>query len=633
MGVNKKVLVISIITLSLFFSFAGIYALTSGSEVSTDISVVSKGEVAYIYKSAKLIDYNIVSMFNESHLKVDFISEDSLKDDSLNGYKIIFVNDERFHKNIPVDKHNSIISNYYMGSETGLTDNDGVSKLSSREPLNVNFKGKYQQVYTSAIDSSRNYLQYYYLDKNNKVRTLNRYAGTYSSGSGSNFGDVISFVEKGSTLGNGKKSQGRICFYGIVDSDYWTQNARKLFKDCINYAGSIGEFQIIICSNNNECNDNIPRTRDICINLGTSQSYCLNEEGNSSIGCSSDIQCDDENSSTKDVCLNPAKPESMCLHNVIGNVEIADLSGNSTANSITIRFNVLNNAQEHNVSIKEIFVRKINDGWVNLGKDQRTYTFTNLSSSKNYTIFVKVVDSLDRTSNEKSVSILTNNIFVNNSTNTSNGGNSSSGNSTSNNSTNNNSSSGNSTNGGGSGGNSTSNSSSGGGSGNSTSGNSTSGNSSNNNSSSGNSTSGGSGSSGGGSSGGSGGGGGSSSTTTTSTSPGITGLTPGFSFCSILWQCGEWSACDNGFQTRTCTWPQDKCKPDEGLRPDERRVCEGNSGGGSRNETDQPATSPPTNRFGVTGSAIREFFGNPATWIAIIILLGVISYVIYYYRK
>jgi len=635
---KRDILVVLSIGIFLALGVSGIYALSLGNDVNVNIGINNSenksADVAYLYKSEKLIDNNIVKLFNNSGLIVEFVNEKDFEKKLTGGnYNVIFVGDERFYKNIPIEKYNSIITNYYLGGELGITDRDGVSKLSSREPLNVNFKGDYLQVYTSAIDSNRNYLNYYYLDKNNKVKTLMRYAGTYSSGSGSNFGDVISFIEKGKILGNGKTSEGRVCFYGIVQSDYWTENAKRLFDDCLAFSSESQDSEVIICSANLECNDGINKTNDICINPGTTSSFCSNEE----FECVNDLSCNDNNPNTRDSCV-----ANSCSYEIIEEVSIEDVKESSTANSITINFSVINPG---NLSIKNIIIKKNNDSSISLSGSSRNYVFNNLKPSTNYTISVKSKDSLDRESDEVVLVVSTKAVVINgnsSSGNSTSGSNSSSGNSSSGNSTSGSNGSGNQTNNNSSSGNtgnssSGNNSSSGGSNGNSSSGNSTSGNQTNNNSSSGNTgnSSNGNNSSSSGSNGNNGGsssGGGSVSTTTTS-QPSVS-LSPGFSFCSTLWECSEWESCINGQQTRTCTWDQTKCKPEEALRPKERQACtDDGNGGGSSDEEDVGAQEPSGGNLALTGAAIRDLAGKPATWIVIILLIGIIVGSVYYYNK
>ncbi|RLI96352.1 MAG: hypothetical protein DRP00_05425, partial [Candidatus Aenigmatarchaeota archaeon] len=208
-------------------------------------------DIAYIYKKNFKIDNNILDVFNNMGLTYDLIDEKTLPID-FSDYKLIFVGDERFkHENqIPIEEHPTIIANYYFGKEFGLTDNDGISKLAATKPLSVKQDHQIIQVYTQAKYSGKSIsLPYYYLDDENKAPGMETSARTYTGNSnGYDFGDVISYANAGTHLTNGKTTQAKICFYGIIESDYWTPAARDLFKDCIG-------FVAITCENDNDCPD------------------------------------------------------------------------------------------------------------------------------------------------------------------------------------------------------------------------------------------------------------------------------------------------------------------------------------------------------------------------------------------
>ncbi|HLC31971.1 MAG TPA: hypothetical protein VJK51_04865 [Candidatus Nanoarchaeia archaeon] len=76
-------------------------------------------------------------------------------------------------------------------------------------------------------------LPYYFLDEKNKAPPLVQIAATQPSSSGKKFGDVISYGAAGITLLNGKKLNKNLCFFGITETQFWTNASRQMFKDCI----------------------------------------------------------------------------------------------------------------------------------------------------------------------------------------------------------------------------------------------------------------------------------------------------------------------------------------------------------------------------------------------------------------
>ncbi len=214
------------------------------------ISTVTAGDVAYIYKNPSAIDDNIVSVFKELGLTVDLINEKMVlehhkmhekmnESEHHHEHKLIFIGDEVFrHKDMlafPIAMMPTIIINSRHADLWGITDNEGVSKLSSNMPLKVNKNSNAVQVYTQSADNKGKALRYYYIDDRNKVCNPTKSAGVYTGSVGYDFGNVVSYFNEGTNLSNGMKSKARICFFGLTSTDYWTAEAKKMFKDCINF--------------------------------------------------------------------------------------------------------------------------------------------------------------------------------------------------------------------------------------------------------------------------------------------------------------------------------------------------------------------------------------------------------------
>ena len=261
--------------------------------------------VGYIYSNKNRVDKNIAALFEEMNLTVDLISEKNIHQD-LSSYSFIFVGDERYKKpqNIPITKVPSVITNYYFGEEFGITDSDGISKLASSAPLQVRKGNQVIQVYTQARYNGVS-VPYYYLATGNKVDEMVTVAGTYT-GNNYSLGDVISYSKAGTILKNHEHADKNICFFGIVDSDIWTAQAKELFKDCV-------RFVVITCKKDSDCpdskiGDNFCKDSDVfqnidsftCKNPGSFQSFCK-EEKNSQKVKSCPAQCKDGNCFCEDI--------------------------------------------------------------------------------------------------------------------------------------------------------------------------------------------------------------------------------------------------------------------------------------------------------------------------------------------
>ena len=136
------------------------------------------------------------------------------------------------------------------------------------------------------------------------------------------------------------------------------------------------------------------------------------------------------------------------------------------------------------------------------------------------------------------------------------------------------------------------------------------------------------------------GGGGSSGGGGSFSSSGVSKASAGqFSYCSIKWECSDWGLCVNSKQTRKCSYPQDKCKPEQ-EKPIETQSCVPfpNPENPSSTPTNSEIKNPPVDSNGspksnspITGAAILGELGQ-FSWLLIIIAL-VIGGVAYYFLK
>ena len=138
------------------------------------------------------------------------------------------------------------------------------------------------QVYDEATFNNGVSIPYYYLGQQNKVEGMTMVAETYT-GNRDNIGDVVSYGEAGLELDNGEIAENNICFFGIVESDYWTNDAVELLEECVDFVG-------VTCETNTDCTDE-PLGDPYCVgnhvyqninelsceDPGTVQSTCVGE--------------------------------------------------------------------------------------------------------------------------------------------------------------------------------------------------------------------------------------------------------------------------------------------------------------------------------------------------------------------
>jgi len=253
-----------------------------------NIYFVAASDVGYIYDRKTKIDNNVLKVFRDSGLSVDLINENNLPPD-LSVYKFLFVGDERFGSldDFPLYNHNVVVMNSYHGDDWGLAYSNGFSELSSNQPLSVRLvEDGVVPIYNRAIVNGK-FLSYSYIDDSNfdsrddftsVARTWVGYGNRFSD-----VGDVISVVPENTLLLNGKRSGDKMCFFGIVESDFWTPEARNLFKDCVGFVG-------VTCESNSDCPDvlsGVPYCdgdlvyQDVeefeCVNPGSVDSQCVDD--------------------------------------------------------------------------------------------------------------------------------------------------------------------------------------------------------------------------------------------------------------------------------------------------------------------------------------------------------------------
>ena len=295
------------------------------------------GDVAYIYRKQFKIDENIINIFNQMGMDVDLIDERTLPRD-FSDYKMIFVGDENYLREnlIPVHDFPTVIANYYHMDFWGYTDEEGVSQIASNNPLNVLIGNQQIQVYTqSTVGQGGPSISYYYLDNNNEVPSLETVARAETTDPDDG-GDVIAHASPGDQLFNGNVQHDKMCFFGIIASDYWTLKSENLFKECVQFVAAEctadadcpadinGE---LFCQNGNvvrdvasyscvngglaECVESVGNVLVEDCDFGCSEGECLE------VACANNSDCDDFDTTTDDVCNFPGTPDIFCTNNEI----------------------------------------------------------------------------------------------------------------------------------------------------------------------------------------------------------------------------------------------------------------------------------------------------------------------------
>ena len=225
------------------------------------LSVQAK-DVVYV---ARNIDNNFLNAINDLNLSYDIINDNDITNTNFFNYKLILVGNDVFANanNIPVDKLNSLIVNIFHADDFGITRSNPNSAASSQPLIIKNIDtnkfvtsglGNFTTIYTSCCFGNGISVPVYSLSRANPI---SRYIVS------SNVNDldaVIAVNFPGIKLLNNKISFGRVTFFGITESDFWTNEARELFKRSLaftlnGYDGDNDSYDSILVGGL-DCNDN-----------------------------------------------------------------------------------------------------------------------------------------------------------------------------------------------------------------------------------------------------------------------------------------------------------------------------------------------------------------------------------------
>jgi hypothetical protein len=187
------------------------------------IGFISATNLGYIYEKDFNIDFKIIEKLDSLGIDVFLLNSKDLQNVNFSQFDVLLIGDERIRNvnKIPLDKP-LILMNSYYGKDFGFLEKGKVSKLSSNRPLQVSVSS-FSEVYEVATyEVGKSALKYYYLPNKYKVSSLESVAKT-SLGYHSRMGDVVAYLP------------GDKCFFGIVESEYWTSSAEEFFENCVSF--------------------------------------------------------------------------------------------------------------------------------------------------------------------------------------------------------------------------------------------------------------------------------------------------------------------------------------------------------------------------------------------------------------
>ena len=192
-----------------------------------------QADVVYVYRNDKMINEGFVEVFEDMGLSVEFVSDKDIKDVDFSGYDFVFVGDERLGNlkylvGMPV-----ILANPYYAKDFGFIGRGRISKTSANAPLRVGVNPLIEVYDRASFKLGSRGIPYYYIPAKYQDSEAEGIAKT-PKGYRVAVGDVISYLPDK-------------CFFGIVEAEYWTEDARNMFRGCVEhvFSGGIHDVEIV----------------------------------------------------------------------------------------------------------------------------------------------------------------------------------------------------------------------------------------------------------------------------------------------------------------------------------------------------------------------------------------------------
>jgi len=194
---------------------------------------VIAADVAYVYSSIWGINDKIVNSFSGLGLDVENIQCNDVLSTNFSEYKLIFVGNEwlKCAGDIPINEHASVIMNGRNTVDFGLSGRRGILTVSAGVKLR-DTTDNFFKAYTKS-KYSRRYLTLYSLfdyQSNSFVKIVEPYVS-----SSIDLGASVAHVNPGTLLTNDKTANENICFFGLHETRFWTDEAEELFNECVGF--------------------------------------------------------------------------------------------------------------------------------------------------------------------------------------------------------------------------------------------------------------------------------------------------------------------------------------------------------------------------------------------------------------
>ncbi|MDO8509085.1 MAG: hypothetical protein Q7S27_05375 [Nanoarchaeota archaeon] len=223
-----------------------------------------KADIAYIVKDSSGVDNFLLEYLDSEKYSYEIIYEVNAVNTNFDDYYMILVGNQRLNNpaNLPVDKYKSLIinsynyyksnSNWQLGWSARISAVSSPGVLHVRDAIHPITKGvpkdfNAYNIHNSGVKTS--------ILKGQKPTGIEIivYSGSLNSDA------VVATVLPGSTYLNGKIAKERALFFGITRAQYWTEDAKKIFSNSLNWVIEGADLDGDGFLSDVDCNDRDPR--------------------------------------------------------------------------------------------------------------------------------------------------------------------------------------------------------------------------------------------------------------------------------------------------------------------------------------------------------------------------------------
>lgn len=203
-------------------------------------STVLATDIAYVTKTSLGVNQDLVTKLNNLGYSTTNILESQVSTTDFSQYTLILVGNQNLNapENIPIHQHRSLVMNSYnyykkiddwqfgFSKEKGsISSPSNLMTVNPTTGIGQSITGIFQ-----AYNTQDPLLKTYYL-KGQKPSGIIIPVSSFTSTANA----AIAAVNPGTTYLNGNVAQEKSVFFGIPDSQHWTQQSEQLFEDSINW--------------------------------------------------------------------------------------------------------------------------------------------------------------------------------------------------------------------------------------------------------------------------------------------------------------------------------------------------------------------------------------------------------------